>query len=74
MKILNEKNIEIQTEKNNETTSGLSFDMAVYREMADQTSESVDVFKMIQSQFEQIHQANAKRSFLLKEISQYFKS
>lgn len=52
----------------------VSVEMTVYNEMSDQPAQSIDVVKMIESQFEQMKYTNAKKSYLLKEIAQYFKN
>lgn len=63
-----------QTDMYNVSERALSLEMTVYNEMSDQTAQSVDVVKMIEVQFEQIKYMNTKKSYLLKEIAQYFKS
>ena len=49
----------------------LNIKVDVYREMQDQTESEIDVLALIQQQFEQIKMLNHKRSFLLKDISEY---
>lgn len=43
----------------------------IYNELHDQTQSSVNVLEMIQNQFNQIYEMNQRRSFILKEVSQY---
>ncbi len=50
-----------------------SFQMAIYNEMSDSTSQSVDVIQMIEQQFSDLNRIATKRNFLLKEISNYMK-
>ena len=49
----------------------LSIKVDVYREMQDQADSEIDVLALIQQQFDQIKMLNHKRSFLLKDISEY---
>jgi hypothetical protein len=71
MKNVNEQN-QI-TNQNQQEIFEPSFQVSVYNEMLDQTSQSLDVIQMIEQQFAQLYHLNVKRSFLLKEISQYLK-
>lgn len=71
MKNVNEQN-QI-TNQNQQEIFEHSFQVSVYNEMLDQTSQSLDVIQMIEQQFAQLNHLNVKRSFLLKEISQYLK-
>lgn len=71
MKNVNEQN-QI-TNQNHEEIFEPSFQVSVYNEMLDQTAQNLDVIQMIEQQFVQLNHLNVKRSFLLKEISQYLK-
>ncbi len=71
MKNVNEQN-QI-TNQNHKEIFESSFQVSVYNEMLDQTSQNLDVIQMIEHQFAQLNHLSAKRSFLLKEISQYLK-
>jgi len=51
--------------------SSLNIKLDTYHELQDQDVTEIDVLALIQQQFEQIRILNSKRSFLLKEISQY---
>lgn len=76
MKNLNEK---LSLEQKNEKAQSFeslfqpSFQVSVYREMSEPTSQSIDVIQMIQHQFLELNKISVKKSFLLKEISQYLK-
>ncbi len=72
MKSINE-NQKININQNHETDLSPSFQISIYNEMSDQTSQQVDVIQMIQKQFAELNQLSAKRIFLLKDISNYLK-
>jgi len=67
------------SEQTNESSQDLEsvisplFQMSVYHEMSEQTAQRIDVIKMIQNQFLELNKISVKKSFLLKEISQYLK-
>ena len=50
-----------------------TFEMNVYNEMSETSSQSVDVIKMIEQQFLDLNRLATKRNFLLKEISNSLK-
>jgi len=72
MKQVNQKNnpeLSVQELNSNSTLSNLN--MSVYNELHDNHQTQINVLELIHQQFDQINEFNKKRSFLLKEISQY---
>ena len=72
MKNFNE-NQNIENNQNHGSDFQPSFQVSVYNEMSDQTSQQIDVIQMIQNQFQELNRLSQKRIFLLKEISHYLK-
>ena len=64
MKNVNEQNQ--SAKQNREDVFEPSFQVSVYNEMLDQTSQKLDVIQMIEQQFAQLNHLNLNRSFLLK--------
>lgn len=72
MKQINLKNNSEQSTQVIHSSIELSnLNMQVYNELHDQHQSEINVLELIQQQFEQIQDLNKKRSFLLKEVSQY---
>ena len=55
------------------SAADISFDMSVYNELSDHPMHSLDVLSMLNKQIQLAHEMSARRTFLLKEISPYFK-
>lgn len=51
----------------------VNFDMSVYNELSDQPTQNIDVLSMLQKQIALAQEISARRSYLLKEVSAYFK-
>jgi hypothetical protein len=73
MKTITTKNLPIETANDTAASAVMPLQMPVYREMADQPSQSVDVLAVLQQQFVEIERLQKKKIFLLKEISSYVK-
>ena len=61
------------TELNPVAHSVPQIEMKVYNELAENPSQSMDVVDIIQKQFAEIQRLQIKKSYLLKEVSQYLK-
>lgn len=55
------------------SSAPVSFDMSVYNELSDQPTQSMDVLEMLRKQMGLAQEISARRSYLLKEVSGYFK-
>jgi hypothetical protein len=67
------QDIENKIQNSYETDLEPSFEVSVYNEMLDQTSQQINVVQMIENQFKLLNKAAAKKNFLLGEISNYLK-
>lgn len=71
MKTGNSQNSNQITDQPIQNTVGIDLSMPIYNELNDQPQGSVNVLELIHNQFNHINEMNKRRSFLLKEISEY---
>ena len=72
MKIVNQ-NTQTNPTANHQEENSLNWDdMTVYNEMADQTSQKLNLLEHMKKQMSQLQEMSERRQFVTKELMNYF--
>ena len=72
MKIVNQ-NTPMTPSTNHQEDNSLHWDdMTIYNEMADQTSQKLNLLEHMKKQMSQLEEMSARRQFVTKELMNYF--